>query len=56
MEKKVSVARACRVVKLDRSMFYYALVSDDSEVEEKLRDYGEKLPARGFPGVLQAHP
>jgi len=33
-------------------MFYYASVRDDSEVEEveeKLREYVEKLPARGFP-------
>jgi len=30
-------------------MYYYEQVKDDSEVEEKLRMYGEKLPARGFP-------
>jgi putative transposase len=30
-------------------MYYYRSVKDDSEVEEKLRYYGEKLPARGFP-------
>jgi putative transposase len=30
-------------------MYYYASVKDDSEVEEKLRWYGEKLPSRGFP-------
>lgn len=30
-------------------MYYYETVKDDSEVEEKLRMYGEKLPARGFP-------
>jgi putative transposase len=29
-------------------MYYYETVKDDSEVEEKLRMYGEKLPARGF--------
>lgn len=30
-------------------MYYYRSVKDDSEVEEKLRFYGQKLPARGFP-------
>lgn len=30
-------------------MYYYDQVKDDSEVEEKLRMYGEILPARGFP-------
>jgi putative transposase len=30
-------------------MYYYESVKDDSEVEEKLLWYGEKLPARGFP-------
>jgi putative transposase len=30
-------------------MYYYQPVKDDSEVENKLREYGEKLPARGFP-------
>ena len=49
MEAKISIVRACRVVSLDRSMYYYESVKDDKEVEEKLRYYGEKLPARGFP-------
>ena len=49
VEEKVSIARACRIINLDRSMYYYESVKDDSEVEEKLRYYGEKLPARGFP-------
>ena len=30
-------------------MYYYESVKDDREVEDKLRMYGEKLPARGFP-------
>ena len=49
MEAKISIVRACSVVSLDRSMYYYNSVKDDTEVEEKLRYYGEKLPARGFP-------
>jgi putative transposase len=30
-------------------MYYYESVRDDSEVEVKLKWYGEKFPARGFP-------
>lgn len=29
-------------------MYYYESVKDDTEVEEKLREYAEKLPSRGF--------
>lgn len=48
-EENISVARACQLMTLDRSMYYYQSVKDDSEVEEKLRWYGEKFPTRGFP-------
>lgn len=48
-EKKVSVARACKIVELERSMYYYRSVKDDSEVEAKLRWYADNLPTRGFP-------
>ena len=55
MEAKISIVRACRVVSLDRSMYYYESVKDDKEVEEKLRYYGEKLPARGFQSILNEY-
>jgi putative transposase len=48
-EKEISVARACKIIDLDRSMYYYASVKDDSAVESKLKWYAEKLPSRGFP-------
>jgi putative transposase len=48
-EEDISVARACKIIMLVRCMYYYESVKDDSEVEAKLRWYGEKLPARGFP-------
>jgi putative transposase len=48
-EESISIARACRIVELDRSMYYYESVKDDLEVEEKLRYYAMYLPARGFP-------
>ncbi|KYP13812.1 MAG: hypothetical protein A1D16_11375 [Flavihumibacter sp. CACIAM 22H1] len=41
LEEKISVVRACRIVELDRSMFYYTSVKDDSEVEAKLNSYLE---------------
>jgi hypothetical protein len=40
-EDKVSIVRACRIVELDRSMFYYASTQDDSEGEAKLSSYVE---------------
>ena len=50
-EDKVSIVRACRIVELDRSMFYYQSVKDDSEVELKLNGYLENklLCNRGCP-------
>jgi len=35
-EDKVSIVRACLIVDLDRSMFYYQSTRDDSEMEAKL--------------------
>jgi putative transposase len=48
-EKELTVARACRVMELERSMYYYQSVKEDMEVEDKLREYAERLPTRGFP-------
>jgi putative transposase len=50
-EDKISIVRACRIVQLDRSMFYYASIRDDSEVEAKLSSYVENklLCNRGCP-------
>ena len=41
---KVSIARACSVVGLHRSMWYYQIKKDDSEVVAKLTE----LADRGF--------
>lgn len=51
--KGISIVRACKVIDLDRSMYYYASVKDDSEVEAKLRWYAEHRPMRGFPKYYQ---
>jgi putative transposase len=44
---KVSIARACKVISLSRSMFYYTSVKDDSEVIAKLTELAEKRPREG---------
>jgi putative transposase len=50
-EEKVSIVRACRILQLDRSLFYYQSVKDDSQVEAKLISYVETkvLCNRGCP-------
>jgi putative transposase len=48
-QEKQSIARVCRVIELDRSMFYYESKKDDSAVEHKLQEYVTTLPNRGFP-------
>jgi len=45
---KVSIARACSVVGLHRSMWYYQAKKDDIEVVAKLTELAEDLPTRGF--------
>ena len=47
-EEKVSVGRACRVVSLHRSVWYYQTHKDDSAVIAKLQSYAEQYPTRGF--------
>jgi putative transposase len=47
-EESVSVGRACRIIGLPRSMFYYKSIKDDSEVEKKLLGFAENKSTRGF--------
>ena len=42
------VERACRVVNLPRSMWYYHSIKDDSELEAKLQELADQLPHRGI--------
>ncbi len=44
----VSVGRACRVVQLQRSAWYYRSSKDDQEVIDKLHQLAEKYPTRGL--------
>jgi putative transposase len=46
---QVSVTRACKVVGLPKSMYYYQSVKDDTEVINKLTVLAELKPTRGFP-------
>jgi putative transposase len=45
----ISIVRACQIVSLDRSMYYYQSIRNDSVIEKKLRWYAEHYPARAFP-------
>ncbi len=47
-EYDVSITRACTIVDLHRSMWYYQNKRDDSQVIDKLNEFADKLPTRGF--------
>lgn len=42
------MGRACRVIGMQRSLFYYRSHKDDKEVIEKLQDLSRRFPTRGF--------
>ncbi len=45
---EVSLGRACKVINLSRSVFYYQSIRDDHAVIEKLQMMAEKRPTEGF--------
>lgn len=45
---QVSITRACKLIGLSKSMYYYQSVRDDSMVIHKLRELVEQKPTRGF--------
>lgn len=45
---EMSISRACALVLLARSMWYYETKRDDSEVIEKLNELADQLPTRGL--------
>lgn len=47
-ENEISVGRACVIVCLTRSMYYYSNKKDDQQVILKLSELSEKYPTRGF--------
>lgn len=46
---QVSVTRACKLIGLSKSMYYYTSIKDDSLVINKLTDLASGKPHRGFP-------
>ncbi len=47
-EHDIAVSRACKIVSLVRSQYYYSTKSNDSEVIESLQDLAFKHPSYGF--------
>ena len=47
-ERKIPVSRACKIVSLPRSQFYYHSTKDDQEVIHALQDLAFQHPAYGF--------
>ena len=45
--RQVSISRACRVVTLPKSMYYYKNIKDDSETIGKLLELSERHPTEG---------
>jgi putative transposase len=45
--RQVSISRACRVVKLPKSMCYYKNIRDDSATIDKLLELSERHPTEG---------
>ena len=48
LERKIPVSRACKIVSLPRSQYYYSSVKDDREVIEALQELAFKHPSYGF--------
>lgn len=45
---QVSLGRACKVINLSRSVYYYQSIRDDQPVIEKLQVMADKRPTEGF--------
>lgn len=45
---EVSLGRACKVINLSRSVYYYQSIRDDQPVIEKLQEMADKRPTEGF--------
>lgn len=45
---QVSITRACKLIGLAKSLYYYKSLRDDSDVINKLRELAEQKPTRGF--------
>lgn len=45
---EVSLGRACKLINLSRSVYYYKSIRDDQPVISKLQELADKRPAEGF--------
>jgi putative transposase len=45
---EVSLGRACKLINLSRSVFYYKSIRDDQPVISRLQEMAEKRPTEGF--------
>src|SRR5690606_35028683 len=48
MESGKGISRACRVLGLSKTCYYYVGIRDDSQVESALRKKAEDVPREGF--------
>ncbi len=48
IERKIPVSRACKIVSLPRSQYYYTSLKDDEEVIHALQDLAFEHPSYGF--------
>ena len=46
-EHGMSIQKACKIMDLSRSVYYYSSVKDDTEVKEKLLGLAENHPKEG---------
>ena len=51
MEEDISIARACKIMDIHRSFYYYQSRKDDSDVEDAIRKYARD--GEGFDKMLQ---
>ena len=47
-DQGIPVSRACKLITLPRSQFYYSSKRDDAEVVDSLQDLAFKHPSYGF--------
>ena len=54
-EHQVSITRACAVISLSKSMFYYQSVKDDTVVEERLQQLAHANVREGRTSSMTAY-